>query len=152
MGFADEVRQFAEDAKRKTRQVFTGCVTEVHESVTDGSSVTGAPGQPVDTGNLIRSWGPTFPSPLVGEVVTNVSYAQAIEDGEIRAHTRSAHTRGPYTRSDGTEVAAHEVQEHQVAGRTINFRSDVGGAHSVKLTRAGWPKIVDHVVEGVTRG
>lgn len=151
MNFAGDVLRFTERVKGLNRQVFTGTVTEVHGSVTEGSPLTGAPGQPVDTTNLIRSFGPTFPAPLVGDVVTNVEYAPAIEDGEVQPHTRQAHTRGPFTRGDGVLVREHQVRAHEVAGYTFSqpYRGG-GGPHSVKLTRAGWDRIVDHVVARVT--
>jgi hypothetical protein len=150
MSFRVDVLRFVNETKAKTHRVFVGSVERVHTSVTEGSALTGAPGQPVDTANLIRSWGPEFPEPLVGEVITNVEYAEAIEDGEVETHTRSAHTRGPYARADGTEVAQHSVREHVVEGYTFSQPYPGGGGpHSVKLTRAGWDRIVEDAVKEV---
>lgn len=53
----------------------------VHESVQTGSPITGAPGQPVDTGFLRASWQLSFPSKDVAEISTNTEYAEAIENG-----------------------------------------------------------------------
>lgn len=119
MTFGDDLRFFAEKTHRRGREVFVGCVDAVHQSVTDGSAITGAPGQPVDTGDLLASWQETFPEEWVGQTATNVEYAEPIEEG-IGPH-------GPLT-----------------------LRSEVGGFHSVKLTRAAWDLIAAEVTREVT--
>jgi len=81
MSFRDDVLRFAEKVERRQKDIFVGCVNGVRTSVTEGSATTGAPGQPVDTGNLIGSWQETFPSEWVGEVTTGVDYAEPIEEG-----------------------------------------------------------------------
>jgi hypothetical protein len=85
---------------------------EVQRSVVLGSAITGAPGQPVDTGNLKASWIGEFESATAWALTTKTEYAPFIENGE--------NAYGPFT-----------------------LRSEVGGFHSVKLTRAGWGRIVD---------
>lgn len=115
MSFGDDLRLFAAKVEQRQRDVFQSTVLEVKRSVQEGSELTGAPGQPVDTGNLRASWQATFPEQWVGEVSTAVEYAEPIEEG-VGPH-------GPMT-----------------------LRSAVGGFHSVKLTRAGWDRIVDHSV------
>ena len=81
MAFADDVRRFAVKVEARQRAVFVGAVTRVHGAMTDGDPVTGAPGQPVDTGNLRASWQASFPGEWVGEITTNTEYAPAIEAG-----------------------------------------------------------------------
>lgn len=113
----------------------------------EGGRLTGAPGQPVDTGNLRASWQRSFPKPLYSEIIAtgktpdgkDVGYAKAIEEGVVQTHTR-----GPYTRSDGTPV-----REHTVRGWTIRYRS--GGPHSVKLTKNNFDKILRKAIEEETR-
>jgi hypothetical protein len=87
--------------------------------VTIGSAITGAPGQPVKSGQLVGAYGldqmdrwnfvisvdPGSPA---------MAYAGIIEDG-IRA------------------------------GVLLTLRSVVGGFHSLKLTAGGWQRIVDIV-------
>lgn len=125
-GFGESLRLFADKVERRSRQVFVGSVAAVHESITTGSALTAAPGQPVDTGNLLDSWQPTFPQDWIGEVATNVVYAPAVEEGQ----------QPPYTAPSGKRVVPRPMQ----------FRSAVGGPHSVKLTRANWDRIVDDQV------
>lgn len=103
--------------------MFVGSVTAIHGSVTDGSALTGAPGQPVDTGNLKASWQQMFPEDWVGEVATVTEYAPAIEEGQ----------QMPYTNRYGTYVEP----------QPMTLRSSVGGFHSVKLTRSNWDRIVE---------
>lgn len=132
MSFSDDLRAFREKVLQRSRDVFVGATGDLHESVTEGSPVTGAPGQPVDTGNLKASWQQTFPEEWQSLVATNVEYAPAIEEG----------IQEPYTTADGTEV---------VPG-PMTLRSEVGGFHSVKLTRAAWPRVVESVVRRVVAG
>lgn len=94
--------------------------TAVLESIHTGSPITGAPGQPVDTGALRASWQLTFPTSEIAEITTKIAYAKAIEDGIGRY--------GPMT-----------------------VRSEVGGFHSVALTRTNFPRLLDHVLNADIR-
>ena len=112
-GFTEALRAFALKAKYGTREVFVRTAQLVQESVVVGSPITGAPGQPVDTGNLANSWHLN-----VGQtealLSTNVVYAPVIEDNV----------------------------------RGVVFRNH--GPHSVKLTVAGFDKLVDAAAREVT--
>ena len=103
----------------------------VRDSVVSGSSETGAPGQPIDTGNLRGSWQLTHPEPMLARLTTNVSYAPAIEEGMNNSVTSG--------RSGGS------------IGSPMTLRSEVGGFHSVKLTRINFQKVVDKIVKEVAR-
>lgn len=118
MSFAGDIGAWRQKVDRRMRDVFVASTVEVEQSVKEGSAVTGAPGQPVQTGHLKNSYTPAFEGPLTWAVTTNVEYAEPIEEG-VGPH-------GPLT-----------------------LRSEVGGFHSLKLTRAGWPRIVDHAVRQV---
>ena len=142
MTFSDDLRRFAAKVEARQKDIFVGCVNGVRTSITEGSAVTTAPGQPVDTSALINSWKASFESEWVGLVASyNIGYAEAIEEGFVRAHER-----GPYTRTDGATV-----RRHGVVGHKLTFGDNGGGAHSVKLTRAGWQNLVDSVVKEVVR-
>jgi len=119
MSFSDDVARFAKKVERRAQDIHNGVCDLAFQSIVEGSPVTGAPGQPVDTGNLRDSWQSTEIGPLARDIVTNVSYAPIIEDG-----TRK--------------------------GKAMTVRSPVGGFHSVKLTVAGWARIVEAVTRRVT--
>lgn len=115
MSFGDDLRLFAEKVDGRHRLVFVGSVVHVHTSVVDGSPVTAAPGQPVDTGNLRASWQQTYPSELVAEVFTNVDYALPIEEGvgphgpmTLRSHVGGFHSVA-LTRAAWQQVVDHET-------------------------------------------
>lgn len=116
MSYAADLKAFRAKVLDRQRVIFVGIVNTLHESVTVGSPLTGAPGQPVDTGNLLGSWQETFPERWVGQTATGVEYAPNIEDG---------------------------VGEHGA----LTLRSEVGGFHSVKLSRASFDVVVESVVK-----
>lgn len=111
---AQDLKTWAAKVEANLHLIFLNTATAVRDSVVEGSPVTGAPGQPVDTGNLKSSWQLGFPEPGVAEISTHVEYAPAIEEG-VGPH-------GPMT-----------------------LRSQVGGFHSVALTRSNFDKLVEDV-------
>ena len=124
MTFSDDLKRFALKVETQNKAIFAGVVDLTHQSIQLGSPVTGAPGQPVDTGNLRASWQKTYESPSVALITTSVEYAKSIEDGLSYAH----------------------------GGKPMTLRSPVGGFHSVALTRAGFQRIVEYVTKQVTGG
>lgn len=124
MSFSDDVRKFADDFRRKHDAVFAGVVTEVHRSIVEGSQITGAPGQPVDTGHLRQSWNISFPDPHTAIVSTNVEYALIIEQN----------------------LRGAKVSSKDKYGKP---KPKIGGFHSVALTFMGFDKIVEHVVRRI---
>ena len=111
MSFAGEVNRFVIKTKAANGAVFVDMVAALKASIVEGSALTGAPGQPVYSGNLANSWqevvAPDLKSAVIGVGAERGAhtYAEAIEDGVGRY--------GPLT-----------------------LRSNVGGFHSVKLTVA----------------
>ena len=77
----DAVRQMVAQIHAKTSAIFEDVGMEAQRSIVEGSELTGAPGQPVDTGNLKGSWSRWYDSPTKQTIGTNVVYAPAIEDG-----------------------------------------------------------------------
>jgi hypothetical protein len=131
MAFKDDLDRFAKKLDGRVKDVFVGATIEVHKSIVEGSPVTSAPGQPVDTGFLWTSWIPEHTSPSTWQTTTNVSYAPAIEDG-----IRGAYDPKGVDRPPGFEPLGI---------------SQEGGSGSVRLTRGGWQNIVDHVRREVVR-
>jgi hypothetical protein len=122
--FALRLRAASARHQETVRRAFLRATEEVQRSVVEGSELTGAPGQPVDLGYLKGSFIPDFVSPLRWRLTTNAAYAPSIEDGVSYAH----------------------------GGTPLTLRSPVGGFHSVKLTKAGWPRIVAQIASEVRRG
>ena len=115
MSFESDLAAFAAKTEAKRRAVFVNTVSAVQDSVVNGSAVTGAPGQPVDTGTLKDSWRLDFDGADSALISTKVEYAPVIEDNL----------------------------------RGASLRSQVGGFHSVKLTVAGFERLVDAEVAKV---
>jgi hypothetical protein len=116
VSFEGDLKLFAGKVLARHKQVFVGSVQHVHTSVVDGSPVTGAPGQPVDTGNLRASWIQSYPAEYIGEVSTNVEYAPAIEDGigpfgpmTLRSAVGGFNS-AKLTRANWDRVVEHEVR------------------------------------------
>jgi len=126
--FVAAINAWTTATERRVLDAFVFCTEEVRRSVVEGSALTGAPGQPVDTGALRSSWIGEFQGALVYELTTKSQYAPYIEDG--------GNARGRF-RPPGTGIRLRN-------GR--NVKSTVGGFHSVKLTTTSWPVIVRHAV------
>lgn len=124
MSFADDLKRFSTKTQGKSNALFINVASGVKESIVNGSAVTGAPGQPVDTGNLRDSWQLTFESKQSALVSTNIAYAPVIEDN-LRS---SFNPRG-------------EQPEREPGRKSI--KSIVGGFHSVKLTVGAFDRIVE---------
>lgn len=117
MTFASDLALF--DAKIRTRQkrIFFGTANAMHRSIVFGSTVTGAPGQPVDQGDLKNSWFAEHIAEFLFATSTPIAYAPGIEAGRS-----------------------------QKTGRRLILRSSTGGFHSVEITKDQFQKLVNSVV------
>ena len=120
MTWEGDIENFINVLRAKQLRVHLEVANRIHASITHGSATTGAPGQPVQSGNLINSWKVIRISPFLTQVSTGVIYAPAIEDGVGGA-----------------------------TGTSLQVRSEVGGFHSVKMTRAGFQDLVNEVARQV---
>ena len=111
--FEAQIARFTAKVDGRIEKLHLRCSELLNESVVEGSSITGAPGQPVQKGQLRGSFQLTFPKRLFSSLLTKLVYAPGIELGKDMR-----------------------------SGKTLSLRSAVGGFHSVKLTRAGWNKLV----------
>ena len=124
MSFADDLKRFAVKTQSKSNALFINVAKDVKASIVDGSAVTGAPGQPVDSGALKASWQLVFESKSAAMLSTNIAYAPVIEDN-LRS---SFNPRG-------------EQPERKPGRKSI--KSIVGGSHSVKLTVGAFDRLVE---------
>lgn len=120
MTFSGDLERFAKKTITNSNAVFLGVGDECLRSIVEGSEITGAPGQQVDTGALKSSWQRWFPSPTEQRIATDAPYALQEEDGI------------------------------SYLGKPITRHSAVGGPHSTKLTVAGFPAILRIVAARVT--
>jgi hypothetical protein len=97
------------------------------QSIVDGSPLTGAPGQPVASGALKRSWKVRSIAKNVRVIETDSPYARVVEH-DIRRMERAA-------------SAGRGRRRKKVAVRGRTYRN--GGPHSLALTRVGMPRIVE---------
>lgn len=114
MTFSDDLKRFTVKVESRYNTVFPAIVDLAHDSIQNGSAITGSPGQQVDTGALKASWQKQFESPLVALISTNKEYAIQEEEGVTES------------------------------GTPIVQKSQVGGPHSTKLTVANFDRIVAH--------
>lgn len=121
MTYESDVKRFSVKVESRVPEVLVGVAQGCHESIVNGSPLTGAPGQPVDTGALKNSWQLVFEPDMSGATIgTNVVYAPAIEAGVGKY--------GPLT-----------------------LRSATGGFHSVELTVANADRILQDVLAQVAK-
>lgn len=76
----DQIRALAADLLERADEFHAGVVAEMEKSVVDGHELTGAPGQPVDDGDLKESWETTHDGPSKSTTESDSPYAQAVED------------------------------------------------------------------------
>ncbi len=119
MSYESDVKRFSVKVTSRVPEVLVGVAQGLHESIVNGSPLTGAPGQPVDTGALKNSWQLVIEPDLSGATIgTNLEYAPVIEAG-VGKH-------GPLT-----------------------LRSAVGGFRSVSISVANADNILQDVVRQV---
>ena len=110
MSFADDLKRFEQKVVADSRAIFVNVAATAHESIVNGSPITGAPGQPVDTGNLRNSWQLRFPDQNTAEISTNVEYAPYVEDNVRNVRFKN---HGPHsvklTIAGLQNIVAHET-------------------------------------------
>ena len=143
MSFASDIKRFVVKVERRNRAVYVGIANAVHASIVRGSPITGAPGQPVDTGFLLGSWKLNIGKEQA-TVATNVAYARVIEDNNRAAYDDKGVKR-PKREGPGGSTNVRNLAFGATGGQIgpaeggdrVTIRSKVGGHHSVKLTIAG---------------
>jgi hypothetical protein len=94
--FVSTLKRKSDAMRANVIGIWTMVQREIGRSIRTGSELTGAPGQPVDTGNLRNSWVESYPSATLWMISTNVEYAEWIEDGgnDIAAFTLRSEVGG----------------------------------------------------------
>lgn len=128
--FEADIQGFIGKLQANSEAGFMRVADEVERSIRYGSPVSGAPGQPVDTGFLRNSWQRVHPAKFQAEIFTNTAYAPVIETG----------VRGDFVKEGEMPPPRKLVS----AGGTPRRKSTVGGPHSLKLTIAAWQRFVDY--------
>jgi hypothetical protein len=123
------MREMVAQIDARTAQLFEGVGAEAEHSIVDGSELTTASGQPVDTGFLKGSWSRVYDSPTRQTISTNAAYAEAVEDG----------------------VGPHGPRAYGAERSDTSTGSTVGGSHSVAKTVIALPRVLDVVTERTRR-
>ncbi|HEY4306559.1 MAG TPA: hypothetical protein VGM82_18935 [Gemmatimonadaceae bacterium] len=110
MGFRDDWARMSRRAMDDVQTVFVNSASHAYESIVNGSPVTGAPGQPVDTGRLRASWQLEFLDANTAKISTKLSYAEAVEN---KWRGASFKNHGPHsvklTEAGFAQIVAYET-------------------------------------------
>lgn len=77
--FAGQLDGFADLLDGRQKRVFDAVVEQTRISIVEGSPITGAPGQPVDTGELRDSWKVRYERPGVAVISSDAPHALVVE-------------------------------------------------------------------------
>lgn len=124
------------------QRLLDACAAAVYQSIVHGSPITGAPGQPVATGELRDSWEIKRISSERREISTTSPYARAIEHNWRRVARSKIKAMQKTLGIKRLTKASRAMIRKGFAG--ITFRS--GGAHSVKKTAQHFDRLVAQVV------
>jgi len=127
--FNAELSRWLAQVEARRTMLSVNTANAILNSITEGSAVTGAPGQPVDTGALKTSWNLLWESPTILALIsTNIAYAPVIEENNRAAYDARGNQPEKPQNPDGSWRRP--------------VKSTVGGHHSVKLTRANFDALV----------
>lgn len=88
--FKRQLKRLPQLIKKREERLYMYMMDEIEMSIKYGSNVTGAPGQPVQTGNLLNSWKRKGSARRRDyRLVSNLVYAPIIEDNFRGAQLRS---------------------------------------------------------------
>lgn len=87
MGWDEDIQRFEQRLEADAARLHDGLADDTLAGIVEGSSVTGAPGQPERTGNLKRSWGIARLSRWVTLVFSDSPYARKVEQASQTTRT-----------------------------------------------------------------
>jgi hypothetical protein len=123
MSFRSDILQHQSHVRRNIVALHHGASRAALNSIKYGSTLTSAPGQPVQEGDLRESWKTRLLDEMLTEIYTDSPYAPPNEDGINRQ------TGGPYV-----------------------LRSAEGGRWSVYKTRMNFDILVDYIAMTLEHG
>lgn len=112
--FAKELQAFVNKARSREGTLYRRATVHAFESIRHGSAVTGAPGQPVDTGELLASWQLTPTGRRTATMLSNAVHADIIEHNRRGATLRSkvgGFHSVKLTRLGWRRIVAHELRQ-----------------------------------------
>jgi len=95
VSFANDMERALASIRRRFNALDEAVTDHVFRSITVGSPVTGAPGQPVDKGELLRSWKKVPDGANGSRIISTADHARAAEDGggrRKRSKTGGSHS------------------------------------------------------------
>jgi hypothetical protein len=96
VSFQRQMELIVAKAGRRGKELAHRIEQHCGDSIKFGSVVTGAPGQPVETGHLLDSWHLQRIAPYLGRWISTVEYASVIEDNfrgaQLRSHWGGFHS------------------------------------------------------------
>ena len=117
MSWESSIARWQRKYKKRTKLIFVRSAQIAFESIKEGSSITGAPGQPIDDAILIRSWTLKMEGPFEALVSTPVLYAPGIENAmgprgpiQLRSSVGGFHSV-KLTKAAWTKIVATAVRE-----------------------------------------
>jgi hypothetical protein len=114
MSFKDDIKKHIANIKKREGQLFKEATELAYESVRFGSPITGAPGQPVEFGDLLASWRLEIRSKRVAAMFTPLFYGPIIEDNLRGAQLRSS--VGGFHSVLRTRLAWQQIVDHVARG------------------------------------
>lgn len=115
--FEDALKRAVIEIEGLTKDIVTTAVELTADSIVNGSSVTGSPGQPADLRD--GAWKTQHLSDYYAVISTTAKSARSVEDGMSYKHGR------PLTK----------------------LHSDIGGFHSALATAAAFPRLLSEAVK-----
>jgi hypothetical protein len=142
--FQRQIKAMHADMVKKRRAIFTGTALDAHASMVVGHPITGAPGQPVDTGYLRNSFAlyidaPSFPTDGSGRDNPGTPGMPLPAPPPAPGVIHRLLTQDVPDVTVATNTTYAEVWEHRQP-----TRSTLGGTGSRRLTLAGMDRLVAH--------
>lgn len=126
-GFQQQMDRFIQKTRAREAALYEGVQEHVGRSIKFGSAVTGAPGQPVKSGDLLGSWRRDRRGVRFVRWTSDLIYAGIIEDNRRGAQLRSK--VGGFHSVKLTRAGFRAIVSHEL--RMLNATQDAGGRYRI---------------------